>query len=35
MSGRVAAALMANAPELLAKPPSIEKVDVLAAKLPG
>lgn len=35
LSGKVAAALMANAGELLAKPPSIEKVDVLAAKLPG
>jgi quinol monooxygenase YgiN len=35
LSGRVAAALMAKAPELLAQPPSIEKVDVLAAKLPG
>lgn len=35
LSGRVAAALMAKAPELLAKPPVIEKVDVLAAKLPG
>ncbi len=34
LSGRVAAALMAKAPELLASPPSIEKVDVLAAKLP-
>jgi len=34
LSGRVAAALMANAPELFAKPPVIEKVDVLAAKLP-
>src|SRR4029077_9421955 len=34
LSGKVAAALMANAPELLATPPSIEKVDVLAAKLP-
>ena len=34
LSGRVAAALMANASELLAQPPSIEKVDVLAAKLP-
>lgn len=33
LSGRVAAALMAKAGELLAKPPSIEKVDVLAAKL--
>jgi quinol monooxygenase YgiN len=35
LSGRVAAALMAKAPDLLAKPPAIEKVDVLAAKLPG
>ena len=35
LSGKVAAALMANAPELLATPPSIEKADVLAAKLPG
>jgi quinol monooxygenase YgiN len=34
LSGKVAAALMAKAPELLASPPSIEKVDVLAAKLP-
>ncbi len=35
LSGRVAAALMAKAPDLLAEPPSINKVDVLAAKLPG
>ena len=35
LTGRVAAALMAKAGELLAKPPSIEKVDILAAKLPG
>jgi quinol monooxygenase YgiN len=34
LSGRVAAALMAKAPELFASPPVIEKVDVLAAKLP-
>jgi quinol monooxygenase YgiN len=34
LSGRVAAALMAKASELLAKPPSIEKLDVLADKLP-
>jgi quinol monooxygenase YgiN len=34
LSGRVAAALMAKASDLLAKPPTIEKVDVLAAKLP-
>ena len=33
LSGKVAAALMAKAPELLASSPSIEKVDVLAAKL--
>ncbi len=35
LSGRVAAALMAKAPQLLAKPPVIEKVEVLAAKMPG
>ena len=35
LTGRVAAALMAKAGELLAEPPSINKVDVLAAKLPG
>jgi quinol monooxygenase YgiN len=34
LAGPIAAALMAKAPELLAQPPSIEKVDVLAAKLP-
>jgi len=34
LTGRVAAALMANASELLANPPVIQKVDVLAAKLP-
>ena len=34
LSGRVAAALMAKAPDLLSQPPVIEKVDVLAAKLP-
>jgi quinol monooxygenase YgiN len=34
LSGRVAAALMAKASELLATPPAIENVDVLAAKLP-
>src|SRR5215468_11674521 len=33
LSGKVAAALMAKAPELLASSPSIEKVDLLAAKL--
>jgi quinol monooxygenase YgiN len=35
LSGPIAAALMANAAELLAEPPSIEKVEVLAAKLAG
>jgi quinol monooxygenase YgiN len=35
LSGRVAAALMAKASELLAQQPVIEKVDVLATKLPG
>ena len=34
LSGKVAAALMAKAPELFATPPAIEKVDILAAKLP-
>jgi quinol monooxygenase YgiN len=32
LSGQVAAALMAKAPELLSTSPTIEKVDVLAAK---
>ena len=32
LTGRVAAALMARAAELLSSPPSIEKVDVLAVK---
>jgi quinol monooxygenase YgiN len=35
LGGQVAAAMMAQAPELLAQPPVIEPVDVLAAKLPG
>jgi quinol monooxygenase YgiN len=35
LSGRVAAALLAKAGELLSQPPAIEKVDVLAAKLPA
>jgi len=34
LSGRVAARLMEKASELLSAPPSIEKADVLAAKLP-
>lgn len=35
LSGKVAATLMEKAGELLSAPPSIEKVDVLAVKLPG
>jgi len=34
LNGKVAAALMAKASDLLAKPPSIEKIDILASKLP-
>jgi quinol monooxygenase YgiN len=34
LAGRVAAALTAKAPELLAEPPTIEMIDVLAVKLP-
>lgn len=34
LAGRVAAALMAKAGELLSQPPAIEKIDVLATKLP-
>ena|SRR6187402_1108564 len=32
LGGEIAKALMANAPELLAEPPIIEKVDLLAVK---
>jgi quinol monooxygenase YgiN len=35
LNGKVAAALMSQAGELLASSPTIEKVDVLAAKLPA
>lgn len=35
LTGKVAAALMENAPTLLSQPPSIEKIDVLATRLPG
>ena len=35
LNGPIAAALMQKASDLLSKPPSIEKVDVLAAKLPS
>ena len=34
LSGQIAAALMKRAPELLSQPPVIERVDVIAAKLP-
>lgn len=34
LNGKVAAALMAKASDLLAQPPVIEKVDILATKLP-
>jgi quinol monooxygenase YgiN len=35
LAGPIAAALMANASELLSQPPKIEQVDVLAAKVPA
>jgi quinol monooxygenase YgiN len=35
LAGRVAAALMSQASDLLAEPPTIENIDVLAAKLPA
>ena len=35
LGGKVAAALIAKAPDLLARAPQIEKIDILAAKLPG
>ncbi|ABE49447.1 putative quinol monooxygenase [Methylobacillus flagellatus] len=35
LNGQIAAALMANAATLLSSPPNIEKVEVLAAKLPA
>jgi quinol monooxygenase YgiN len=34
LSGKVAAALMEKAADLFSQPPDIQKVDVLAAKLP-
>ena len=34
LAGQIAAALMAKAPDVLAQPPQIEQVDVLAAKIP-
>ncbi|MFE0433290.1 antibiotic biosynthesis monooxygenase, partial [Citrobacter freundii] len=35
LSGKVSAAVMSQAEELFSEPPSIEKVDVLASKLPA
>ena len=35
LGGKVAAALMAQAPDLFATPPQINQVDVIAEKLPG
>jgi quinol monooxygenase YgiN len=35
LNGPIAQALMAQASELLAQPPSIESIDVLGVKLPG
>lgn len=35
LHGQIAAALMANAAALLSTPPNIEKIELLAAKLPG
>ena len=35
LDGKVAAALMEKAPELFSEAPKVEKVDVLADKLPG
>ena len=34
LNGSIAQALGANAPHLLAQPPSIERIDILGAKLP-
>ena len=35
LNGPIAKALMAKAAELFSRPPAIDKVDVLGAKLPG
>jgi quinol monooxygenase YgiN len=35
LAGRVAAALTEKASDLFSQPPSIEKVDIIASKLPG
>jgi len=34
LTGKVAAALMEKAPELFEQPPTIEKIDIVADKLP-
>jgi quinol monooxygenase YgiN len=34
LNGAIAKALMAQAPELLAEPPAIDRIDVLGAKVP-
>jgi len=34
LNGPIAEALMAQAPDLFSKPPAIERIDVLGAKLP-
>ena len=34
LTGRLASALMAKSEELLTKPPSIEKLDIITAKVP-
>jgi quinol monooxygenase YgiN len=34
LTGKIAEALVAKAPELLAQAPKIEKIDILASKLP-
>jgi quinol monooxygenase YgiN len=33
LNGRIAAALMAKAPDLLAQPPNIERLDIIASKV--
>jgi len=35
LAGKVAAALMAQAPDLLATPPQINQLEVIAEKIPG
>lgn len=35
LSGKVAEALFAKAPDLFSQPPVVESIDILASKLPG